>query len=55
MAGSTPPEDTPKLGVKATIAGLIFALVVLGGFGAATAASYEDTNDHGDETESHDE
>ena len=49
MAGSPEVEETPKLGIKATIAGLVFALVVLGGFGAATAASYEDDGDHGDD------
>lgn len=56
MAGSPVPEASPKLGIKATIAGLVFALTVLVGFGAATAASYEDTNDHGDDHgESHDD
>ncbi|MFT7476142.1 MAG: hypothetical protein ACI81L_003090 [Verrucomicrobiales bacterium] len=53
MAGSPETEETPKLGLKATIAGLVFALIVLGGFSAATAASYEDHgDDHGaDEAE----
>ncbi len=41
MAGTPPPVDTPKLGIKATVAGLVFALTILAGFGAATAASYD--------------
>lgn len=42
MAGTPPPvEPGPKLGMKATIAGLVFALTILAGFGAATAASYD--------------
>jgi hypothetical protein len=49
VAGSPEIEEAPKLGLKATIAGLVFALVVLGGFSAATAASYEDDGGQGDE------
>lgn len=49
MAGTPVPEDSPKLGWKATVAGLIFALAVLGGFSAATAVSYEGDKSHGDE------
>ena len=54
MAGTPVPEETPKLGWKATVAGFIFAAAVLGGFSAATAASYEDKgdkygDDHGDD------
>lgn len=49
MAGSPPPVDTPKLGIKATVAGLIFAAAVLAGFGVATASSYEDSFHHDDE------
>ena len=51
MAGTPVPEETPKLGWKATVAGLVFALAVLGGFSAATAVSYEDKghDDHGEE------
>ncbi len=47
MAGKPQPEEQPQLGWKATVAGLIFALAVLGGFGAATAISYDD--DHGED------
>ena len=56
MAGSPQPEpEQPKLGAKATVAGLIFALLVLGGFGAAVAAQADDDG-HGDEShETHDE
>lgn len=49
MAGSPPPVEVPKLGMKATVAGLVFALTVLLTFGAATAASYQDSVDHSDE------
>lgn len=51
MAGTPVPEEQPKLGWKATVAGLIFALAVLGGFSAATAISYDDDHgaDHGEE------
>ncbi|MDW3176897.1 MAG: hypothetical protein R8J94_05895 [Acidimicrobiia bacterium] len=49
MAGTPVPEDSPKLGWKATVAGLIFALAVLGGFSAATAVSYEGDKGHGDD------
>ncbi len=50
MAGSPTPVDAPKLGIKATIAGLVFVLAILAGFGAATAASYEDrSSDYGDD------
>jgi len=54
MAGTPPPVETPKLGMKATIAGLVFALTILAGFGAATAASYDGDkakydDDHGEE------
>lgn len=51
MAGTPVPEESPKLGWKATVAGLVFALAVLGGFSAATAVSYEDKghDDHGEE------
>lgn len=65
MAGTPVPEEQPKLGWKATVAGLIFALAVLGGFSAATAISYDDghddnhgeehSEDHADETHSDDE
>lgn len=57
MAGTTPQEPTPKLGWKATVAGLVFALAVLGGFGAATAIAYDGDSgdDHSEETESHDD
>lgn len=57
MAGTTPEEPTPKLGWKATVAGLVFALAVLGGFGAATAIAYDGDSgdDHSEETESHDD
>ncbi len=48
MAGTPVPEDSPKLGWKATVAGLIFALAVLGGFSAATAVSYEGDKSHDD-------
>lgn len=51
MAGSAVPEETPKLGWKATVAGFVFAAAVLGGFSAATAVSYEDKgyDTHGDD------
>ena len=49
MAGTPVPEETPKLGIKATVAGLIFVVSILAGFGVATAASYEDSTDHGDD------
>ena len=52
MATSPPPQDSPKLGMKATIAGLVFVLAILSGFGVATAVSYEDNmhhDDHGDD------
>ena len=57
MAGTTPEEPTPKLGWKATVAGLVFALAVLGGFGAATAIAYDGDSgdDHSEETESYDD
>jgi hypothetical protein len=56
MAGTTEPApEQPKLGAKATLAGLIFALLVLGGFGAAVAAQSDDDG-HGDDShEVHDE
>lgn len=52
MAGSPPPvEDTPKLGIKATIAALVFVVTILGGFGAATAASFNNSDaDHGNDS-----
>lgn len=43
MAGSAPVEEKPQLGRGATITGLIFALLILGGFSAGTAASFRDT------------
>ena len=43
MAGSAPVVEKPKLGRAATITGFVFALLVLTGFSAATAASYRDT------------
>lgn len=43
MAGPAPVVEKPKLGRSATVAGLIFALLVLSGFGAGTAVSYRDT------------
>lgn len=49
MAGTPEPEETPELGWRATVAGLVFALLVLGGFSAATAVSYEDDKSHGDD------
>ena len=56
MAGPAPVVEKPKLGRGATIAGLIFALLVLTGFSAGTAASYRDSvfeshsgDDHADE------
>lgn len=59
MAGNSTPEPSPQLGWKATVAGLIFALAVLGGFGVATAISTDQDSDHGDEhgeeSESHDD
>jgi len=56
MAGTTEPApESPKLGAKATVVGLIFALLVLGGFGAAVAAQADDDG-HGDDShEVHDE
>lgn len=57
MAGSSEPVENPKLGVTATIAGLIFALSVLGGFGISTAVAVDLDDDHGEEhsedTDSH--
>lgn len=44
MAGTPVPEETPKLGWKATVAGFVFAAAVLTGFGVATAVSYEDSS-----------
>ncbi len=69
MAGTPPPVDIPKLGIKATVAGLVFALTILAGFGAATAASYDadagkkdkygdehsDDDKHGDDKEHKDD
>jgi len=56
MATAPPPAETPKLGIRATIFGLVFALAVLGGFGVATAASYEDDHgSHSDVSDTHDE
>ena len=59
MAGSSEPVETPKLGLKATIAGLVFALAVLVGFGISTAAAVDLDDDHGEEhseeTDSHDD
>ena len=50
MAGSPQPvPEAPKLGMKATIAGLVFVILVLTGFGAATAASYDGDSKYGDE------
>lgn len=55
MAGPAPVVEKPKLGRGATIAGLIFALLVLTGFSAGTAVSYRDSvseshgDDHGEE------
>jgi hypothetical protein len=49
MAGSSEPVETPKLGIKATIAGLVFALAVLVGFGISTAAAVDLDDDHGEE------
>ncbi len=49
MAGSNEPVETPKLGIKATIAGLVFALAVLGGFGISTAVAVDLGDDHGEE------
>lgn len=54
MASSPPPEDGPKLGIKATIAGLVFVLVVLSSFGVATAVSYEDNMHYDDHSEDSD-
>ncbi len=42
MAGSAPVVEKPKLGRAATITGLVFVLLILTGFSAATAFSYED-------------
>lgn len=49
MAGSSEAAETPKLGIKATIAGLVFALAVLGGFGISTAVAVDFDDDHGEE------
>ena len=49
MAGSPVPEETPKLGWKATVAALVFAFAVLGGFGIATAIAVDGDDDHGEE------
>lgn len=43
MAGPAPVVEKPQLGRGATIAGLIFALIVLTGFSAGTAVSYRDS------------
>ena len=65
MAGPTEPEPEPVFGWRATLFALIFAGLVLGGAGVATAISAPD--DHGkteiegkadgdhDETEDHDD
>lgn len=42
MAGSAPVVEKPKLGRAATITGFVFVLLILTGFSAATAFSYED-------------
>lgn len=59
MAGNPVPEETPKFGWKATVAALVFALSVLGGFGVATAIAVDGADDHGEEhseeTEDHSE
>ena len=55
MAGTPVPEESPKFGLKATVAALIFAVAVLGGFSAATAVSYEDDKGHDDHGEEHGE
>lgn len=64
MAGSAPVVEKPKLGRAATITGFVFVLLILSGFSAATAFSYEDKvseyyssdsygdEDHGDEDHS---
>ena len=44
MAGPVEPEPKPDLGLKHTVAGLIFAGAILTGFGAATAASYDNAD-----------
>ncbi len=56
MAGSAPVEEAPKLGRAATITGFLFVLLILTGFSAATAVSFEDSvskihaeDDHGDD------
>lgn len=56
MAGSAPVVEKPKLGRAATITGFVFVLLILTGFSAATAVSYEDkvgeyysSDDHGDD------
>ncbi len=51
MAGSAPIEETPKLGRAATITGFIFVLLILTGFSAATAVSFEDSvsQDHAED------
>ena len=49
MAGSSEPVETPKLGIKATIAGLVFALAILVGFGISTAAAVDLEDDHSDD------
>lgn len=46
MAGSAPMEETPKLGRAATITGFLFVVLILTGFSAATAVSYEDSVSH---------
>ncbi len=43
MAGSAPIEEAPKLGRAATITGFLFVLLILTGFSAATAVSFEDS------------
>ena len=43
------PEPEIKNKVLGAIVGLVFALIVLGGFAAATAYSYEDDAHHGDD------
>jgi len=51
MAGPAIPEPKPELGMKATIAALVFALTILVGFGIATAATFEDSFENKDDTE----
>jgi hypothetical protein len=56
MAGSSEPVETPKLGIKATIVGFVFALAVLVGFGLSTAAAVDFDDDHSEEhSDSHDD